>query len=305
MDLLNLKEHLPEEYPGKVIRINSQEYIIGHLVGEGGYKLVYQLINARSGLCHYVLRIPLDQELAAGITKHNDMGPYRGMHCYDYYRWLAKMTYRYDGYNEKGSLPIFADFLDLKEFAHLDNEYCGIFNVVEFLNDDGDDNTGGIYLPNIEASLLLLKIYLRKDSNDIQKLQQVCVLCQSYLAEINKNDDNVIEIYVRSKMCLLDEKNPSDRNQIIELTSRMLEIEPYFKRHIYTAISVYSRFKMWTDIVSLFEHIKDVIYEPYSVEWFMTKVVYAYRMINNAKKANEYIIYIHPNRREKLMESNI
>lgn len=85
----------------------------------------------------------------------------------------------------------------------------------------------------------------------------------------------------------------------------MLEIEPYFKRHIYTAISVYSRFKMWTDIVSLFEHIKDVIYEPYSVEWFMTKVVYAYRMINNAKKANEYIIYIHPNRREKLMESNI
>jgi len=127
MDLLNLKEHLPEEYPGKVIRINSQEYIIGHLVGEGGYKLVYQLINARSGLCHYVLRIPL----AAGITKHNDMGPYRGMHCYDYYRWLAKMTYRYDGYNEKGSLPIFADFLDLKEFAHLDNEYCGIFNVVE------------------------------------------------------------------------------------------------------------------------------------------------------------------------------
>lgn len=33
------------------------------LVGGGGYKLVYQLINARSGLCHYVLRIPLDQNL--------------------------------------------------------------------------------------------------------------------------------------------------------------------------------------------------------------------------------------------------
>ena len=39
MDLLILKEYLPEEYPGKVIRINSQEYIIGNLVGEGGYKL--------------------------------------------------------------------------------------------------------------------------------------------------------------------------------------------------------------------------------------------------------------------------
>lgn len=55
---------------------------------------------------------------------------------------------------------------------------------------------------------------------------------------------------------------------------------------------------MWTDIVSLFGHIKDVIYELYSAEWFMTKVVYAYRMINKSQKANEYIIYIHLDRRE-------
>ena len=158
------------------------------------------------GLCHYVLRIPTDQELAVGITNHNDMGPYRSIHCYDYYRWLAKMTYCYNGCNKKGSLTIFDDFLDLEEFAHLDNEYFGIFNVAEFLNDDGDDNTSEIYLPNIEASLFKSKINLRKDSNDIQKLQQVCVLCQFYLAEISKNDDKIIGTYVRSKMCILDEK---------------------------------------------------------------------------------------------------
>lgn len=171
MDLLNIKEHLPEEYPGKIIRINSQAYIIGHLVGEGGYKLVYQLINARSGLCHYVLRVPLDQELAAGVKKRKNLGPYRVMHCYDYYRWLAKATYRYDGYNDKGTFPIFADFLDIEDFTYLDNEYHGIFDVAEFFNDDGDDSTGGIYPQDLNASLLLLKINLRKNSNDIQELQ--------------------------------------------------------------------------------------------------------------------------------------
>ncbi len=70
MELLNIKMQPPEEYPGKIIRINSRSYIVGHLVGEGGRKLVYQLINAKSGLCHYVLSIPIDQELASGITKN-------------------------------------------------------------------------------------------------------------------------------------------------------------------------------------------------------------------------------------------
>lgn len=302
MDLLNLKEHSPEEYPGKIIRINSQEYTIGHLVGEGGYKLVYQLINVRSGLCHYVLRIPLDQELAAGVTKYDNLGPYRGMHYYDYCRCIAKATYHYDGYSDKGALPIFADFLDIEEFAYLDNEYHGIFTVIEFINDAGDDNTGGIYAQDLAASLLLLNINLRKDSNDIQDLEYVCSLCQTYLMEINENDDNIIETYIRTKMCILDDEDQIERHKIIELTSKMLQIEPYFKRHVCTAISVYFSFKMWPNIVSLFEYIKDVIYELYSVEWFMTMVVYAYKKINEIGKANEYLIYIHPDKRKKIME---
>lgn len=153
MDLLNLKEHSPDEYTGKIIRINSQKYIIGHLVGEGGNKLVYQLINAKSGLCHYVLRIPLDQELAAGVAKSKNINPYRGMHCYDYYRWLAKLTYHYYGYSDEKILPIFAGFLDIKDFTCLDNKYNGIFSVVEYINDAGDDCTGGVYSQGSTASL--------------------------------------------------------------------------------------------------------------------------------------------------------
>lgn len=302
MDLLNLKEHTPEDYPGKIIKINLQDYIIGHLVGEGANKLVYQLINTRSGLCHYVLQVPLDQGLAAGVTKYKNLDPYNGMHCYDYYRWIAKTTYRYDGYNEKGALPIFADFLDIEDFATLNNKYHGIFKVVEFFNDDGDDSTGGIYQQDLASSLILLKINLQKDSNDIQELKYVCNLCQTYLTETNENDDNIIETYILTKMRIFDVKDRIERNKIVELTTKMLEIEPYFKRHIYTAASVYFHLEMWKKVISLFEYIKDVIYEPYSVEWFMVGVVYAYRMINKIEKANEYLKYIRPDIREKLIE---
>lgn len=307
MELLNLKEHPPEEYTGKIIQIYSQEYYIGNLVGEGCDKLVYRLINSKSGLCHYVLRIPLDQDCAAGIKKTS---LYQGKHCYDHYRWLAKLTYNYHGYANVAPLPFYADFLDIEEFAHLDNKYHGIFCVAEFINDAGDESTGGIYtegIPypkSISFAHLILEINLYKDSNDIETQQKVCNACQTYLAEYNENDDNIIEIYVRSQLKLLDAKDKTGRQRIAELTAKMLQIEPFFKRHIYTAASVYYRFEMWNDIVSLFERIKDVIYEPYSLEWFMAIVVHSYVMVNRTDEATKYIKYIPPDRRDMVMAGN-
>lgn len=100
----------------------------------------------------------------------------------------------------------------------------------------------------------------------MKELQYVCDLCQTYLTEINENDDNIMGTYIRAKLHMFDAEKQKDRHKIVELTSKMLQIEPYFKRHIYTAVSVYYYFKMWTNVVSLFEHIKDVICEPYSEE---------------------------------------
>lgn len=34
----------------------------------------------------------------------------------------------------------------------------------------------------------------------------------------------------------------------------------------------------------------------------MTMVIYVYRMIDEVEKANEYLIYIHPDKRKKIME---
>lgn len=299
MEILNLKEHSPEEYPGKIININSQEYIIGHLVGQGGHKLVYQLINSKSGLCHYVLSIPLNQNLAAG---NNKFGPYSGMNCYDYYRNIAKMTFHYEGYSDEKKLPIFADFLDIKDFSYIENEYKGIFVIAEFLNDAGDDNTGGIYQKDLNDFLILTKIYLRKNSRNLQDMHYLCELCLEYLKKVNQNDDNIMEIYILTKMRLLDGNNQKDRDEILNFTRKMIDVEPYFKRHIYTAVLVYFNLSKWDELVSLFENIKEIIYEPYSDEWFMERVVFAYKKLNKIKYANKYLKYIRPNRRKIIME---
>jgi len=300
MELLNMKEQEPEDFQGKTINVLSNEYIIGRLVGEGGYKLVYQLINVKSGLCHFVLRIPIDQELASGIVKQKDRNPYNGKSCYDYYRWLAKKTYNYDGYNEKGSLPVFADFLDIPEFSMLTNKYNGIFNVVEFFNDAGDDNTSGIY-PNLDMQdlLTLLKIRLNKDSKESKEQRDTCELCLSYLEKTNTNDDNIVNTYIRSRMRMPDCSN--DRDKLIAMSKKLLSIEPFFKRNIYTAVSVYFYFGMWHEIINTFESIKDLIYEPYSIEEFMVAVVHAYRQLNNNEKAEVYSKYIRPSYKLKIL----
>ncbi len=110
-EILDLQKHAPEEFPGKTIYIGEHTYLIGELVGEGGVKLVYQLINAKSGLCHFVIRIPINQDLAYGKCESAELSPYCGKSMYRYCQDLAKMVYHYHGYSSKKFYQFWQIFL--------------------------------------------------------------------------------------------------------------------------------------------------------------------------------------------------
>lgn len=322
-ELLNIAEQDPEEYKGKSIYILDREYIVGELIGEGGYNIVYQLINKASGICNYVIRIPIDQQLAAGsvdveesiklesnnleeyqrdpsdntlessayqtksaktsidgfyvldLDKIYDMTtvnspedlkhPWQNKNYGKYLRDLAKRTYNYGGYQEK-KLPIFCNIVDIEEFYDLNNRYNGIFAVVEFFNGPGDEETGGIYNHDypFSASLLLFKINLRKNSIEVDDLKEVVEYCDEYLTKYNKDDDNVMDIYICASIHLSRHDEVIDEDKVQYYIKRMLEIEPLLRSHIKIAMIYYYQKGMAQEIIDLFESFCNYIYEPYS-----------------------------------------
>lgn len=292
-EILDLQKHAPEEFPGKTIYIGEHTYLIGELLGEGGVKLVYQLINAKSGLCHFVIRIPIDQNLAYGKCESDYFSPYCGKSMYDYCKELAKMVYHYNGYSPKKVLPIWADFLDIPEFSEQNNKYNGTFMICEYLGGNGDTNTGGIYLNNNDNFLTLFKLILRFEA---KKYSEVCDLCLSYLKESNPYDDDVIEKYIISKMKTLNKPNQCECDELINLTWKMLKIEPFYRKHIYIAIQVFYHFSKWNDICELFNQIRGLFYEIYSIEYIMRIIVEAYKRTGDFENANYYAKYISDNK---------
>jgi len=73
MTELDLRTDDPEEFQGRVVRLDGAEYEIGPLLGEGGERFVHELINRRFGRTTHAILILRDQENAADIsTKARD-----------------------------------------------------------------------------------------------------------------------------------------------------------------------------------------------------------------------------------------
>ena len=299
IELLDIKNQDPEDYEGKSIMIFDKEYLVGRLVGEGGYKLVYQLINKKSGICNYVIKIPINQQLAAGTIKyaHNQGSPWADRSFYDYCREVAKKTYNYDGYRET-HLPIFADFLDIPEFSSLDNKYNGIFMISEFFNGPGDDITGGIYTRDMrddfEETRLLLRINLNSQSNDEKKVEKTVLYTKEFLDKYNPYNDTIMEKYIIATIKLSNFKKPIDKDYTLELTKRMLMIEPFLKSHIRVAMEIFHGFNMHRDVITLFESFENIIYEPFSDYRMMLILENAFLILKQFDKAKYYAKYLAP-----------
>jgi tetratricopeptide (TPR) repeat protein len=54
---LDLVNHDPEEFEGKLISWHDVDYVIGAYVGSGASKIVHELINSKSGLRFYLIKI--------------------------------------------------------------------------------------------------------------------------------------------------------------------------------------------------------------------------------------------------------
>jgi hypothetical protein len=65
---LDLQSDDPEEYEGRVVRLDGAEYEIGPYLGEGGERFVHELVNRRFGRSTHVILILRDQENAACIS---------------------------------------------------------------------------------------------------------------------------------------------------------------------------------------------------------------------------------------------
>lgn len=305
MELLNIKKQNPDEYVGKSIYIFENEYLIGSLAGEGGYKLVYRLINKKSGICNFVIKIPLDQHIAAGIIDYpKDVSLWNNKNIYEYSRDLAKTAYNFDGYKDH-TLPIFADFLDIPEFSTLDNKYNGIFIINEFFNGPGDEETGGIYVgDSTEEFLLLLKIALRAQSRTENKCREVVDLSREYLEKFNPFNDTIMENYINASICLTNYKKQVDESYLLEITNRMIEVEPFLKSHLYLAMEVFNWFKLYKKIIDLFESFKNIIYEPFSNQRVMLIIENAFLQLGRTDEAKKYLKYLHP-RYAKSIENRI
>ena len=57
MEYLDLTNHDPESYEGKLIIVNGCEYEVGEHLGTGAERIVHRLINRKSKLCLHVLKI--------------------------------------------------------------------------------------------------------------------------------------------------------------------------------------------------------------------------------------------------------
>jgi hypothetical protein len=68
MTELDLRTDDPEEFQGRVIRLDGAEYEVGPSLGEGGERFVHELINRRFGRATHVILILRDQENAADIS---------------------------------------------------------------------------------------------------------------------------------------------------------------------------------------------------------------------------------------------
>jgi tetratricopeptide (TPR) repeat protein len=65
---LDLSAHAVEEWPGKRVTINGTDYLVGNFLGSGGERFVHRLINCRSGLDLFVLKVLRDQLNAAQLA---------------------------------------------------------------------------------------------------------------------------------------------------------------------------------------------------------------------------------------------
>lgn len=68
MTELDLQSDDPEEFQGRVLRLDGAEYEIGPYVGEGGERFVHELINRRFGRATHLILILRDQRNAADVS---------------------------------------------------------------------------------------------------------------------------------------------------------------------------------------------------------------------------------------------
>lgn len=68
MTELDLQSDDPEEFQGRVLRLDGVEYEIGPYVGEGGERFVHDLVNRRFGRTTHLILVLRDQSNAADIS---------------------------------------------------------------------------------------------------------------------------------------------------------------------------------------------------------------------------------------------
>ncbi|ALG08469.1 hypothetical protein [Kibdelosporangium phytohabitans] len=65
---LDLTSDDPDEFEGRVVRLDGAEYVIGKYLGEGGERFVHELVNRRFGRGTHVILILRNQPRAAEIS---------------------------------------------------------------------------------------------------------------------------------------------------------------------------------------------------------------------------------------------
>lgn len=95
---------------------------------------------------------------------------------------------------------------------------------------------------------------------------------------------------------MLNNPNQSECDELVNITWKMLKIEPFYRKHIYIAIQVFYHFSKWNDICELFNQIRGLFYEIYSIEYIMRIIVEAYKRTGDFENANYYAKYISDNK---------
>ena len=74
---LNLEEDDPEEYEGRLVRLDGVDYKIGPWIGEGAECIVHSLVNQRSQLALHLVRFIKDAGRADERLKARRAATYR------------------------------------------------------------------------------------------------------------------------------------------------------------------------------------------------------------------------------------
>jgi len=220
MELLDLSNHSPEEYVGKIIYINDTKYEIGELLGFGVNKIVHILINCKSKVANHVIKIHRSQE---ATIEHE--------------RSSAVLEERF---NENPKIENLVSFREIynQEMGSAINRYNGNFHVQH------------LYINN--ATIPFINNQRKKYNflSDVLKSHEYNKAIESindYLANVNLFDTEALMIKIK---CLF---NNRELDKINDIMLRIIEIEPYGYDYYEQCLKICKIIHSWNTYLYLFE----------------------------------------------------